>query len=339
MSRAIVVGVSVLVTFVAASAATAAGSTTLVAVSRPARGARLVYGSMDASAGLTKGAGTDAGAIAAEIFLADENGTTSYAVPAGAFGGGTGWMANDATHASFLNRAAPGGPTGVKRMVLMVGRHLRIVAQNLGDDSPLAFGAAPSSDLMLGCVLMNGSETATHCTRFAPADCAYTSLDGGTGWKLRCRNGVADPACGAVPPPVCGNGIRESGEQCDGGPACTASCQQMLPSCCAQTGSCVSAPLFSLQYYLMQYCLAVSPGSMPVPGGMCLADGSCASRSVDPVPVCCQQASSCFDDTPAVSTGELWFDNYYCNGGIGIGAGPYIVVNGACGPGGICVPL
>jgi hypothetical protein len=345
MSRAPII--AALLTVITASVAEAGGSH-LIAVSRPARGStHVAYESTDAGAGLAKGGGADPAAIAVEVFLGDENGTTRYVVPAGAFAGGAGWVANDAVRASYLNQDAPGGPTGVRRLLLVVGRRAKLVAESLGDVSPLAFGAPPSADVALACVVTNGTETATHCTRFAPADCAYTPLDGTTGWKLRCRNGVADLGCGAIPtttttsstlpPGVCGNGIRESGEECDGGPACTG-CQQSLPSCCAQPTSCIDAPLFSLQFYLMNYCSVFSPGSTPVPGGLCTPDGTCASRPIDPVPVCCQQATACYDGT-SMSTADLWFFNYSCNSGAGIGMGPYIVVNATCGAGGTCVPL
>lgn len=344
MSRLTATGVAGLLTVIAVSVASASGPG-LVAVSRPSRGsARLVYLSTDAAAGLTKGAGTDAGNIAAEVIIVDENGTTRYEIPGGAVDG-VGWVANDAGRAAFANPGAPGGPSGVRRLIIVVGRRARIVAESLGDVSPLTFGAAPSADVAFACIITNGGELATHCTRFAPADCTYTPLDGGTGWKLRCRNGVPDPTCAGnpsttttstLPPTTCGNGIRDTGEECDGGPACTTDCRQDLPSCCVQTHTCISAPLFSLIFNLMSYCAAMSPGSTALPGGVCASDGTCASQPVDPVPVCCQQAAACLGGI-ASSTQQLWYAQYDCNLGAGIGNGPYIVVNAVCGADGLCV--
>lgn len=331
MTRAIVLAV-VLVHGVAAAA------TTLQATSRPSRSsARLSYASTDALAGLDKGAGTDPGAVSAEVFVRQGGVTTRFEVPAGAYlrgpyPGRFGWVANDAAHASYLNRNAPGGPTGILRTLFATGRRVKLSAKNLGDANPLDLAGAPATPVDVAYVITNGSETHTHCTRFS--SCTYTPLDGGAGWKLRCTGGVADLACSARP--TCGNGIVEHGEQCDGGFGCSPQCTQGAYSCCQGVDSCVAAPVFSLQFYLMQYC-SIYNGT-PQPGLVCDPDGTCRDHAIDPVPVCCQQtATTCFQQS-ADSVADVWYDQYYCLQGSGIGGPVHIEVNATCGADGACIP-
>jgi hypothetical protein len=154
----------------------------------------------------------------------------------------------------------------------------------------------PGTDVEVAYVVTNGGETRTHCTKFHATSCAYAPVDGGTGYKLKCTGGVADLQCGAKP--TCGNGIRESGEQCDGGVGCTASCYQGIFSCCQDAeDQCRAAPAFSLQYYLYQYCTTTNFTSQPRPGLMCGADGVCTDAAIESVPLCCQQETSCYDGT------------------------------------------
>ena len=86
----------------------------------------------------------------------------------------------------------------------------------------------------------------------------------------------------------------------------------------------------------MQYCSAVSYGSQPWVGQVCHDDGTCGDEAIEPVPVCCQQtATTCFQQS-ASPVAQVWYDQYYCLAGAGIGGGPYIVVNGTCGADGVC---
>jgi hypothetical protein len=186
-----------------------AGGTSLVAISRPSRGsAKVTYSSSDAVAGLAKGAGTSTKAISIDLFLRQGGATTTFVVPTGAYGGRAGWIRNDATRAQFLNRDAPSAPTGVARTTFSVGRRVKATAKSLGDENPLALSGAPAGDLAIAYVVTNGAEQVAHCAKFVAGGCAFTPLDGGTGWRLRCRDGVADPDCGARP--VCGNGVHET---------------------------------------------------------------------------------------------------------------------------------
>jgi hypothetical protein len=333
MARALRFVVALAVT-VATSPAFAA--TKLQITSRPDRdSAKVSYASTDALAGLDKGPGTDPGAVSAIVYVKHDGVTTRWVLPEDAYAGRAGWLANDASRALFANRDAPGGPTQTSRSTFATGRRVKLVTKGLGDVNPLVLSAVPGTDVELAYVVTNGGETHTHCTKFHAASCAYAAVDGGTGYKLKCTGGVADLQCGAKP--TCGNGIRESGEQCDGGAGCTAECYQGIFSCCQDAeDQCRAAPAFSLQYYLYQYCTAANFTSQPRPGLMCGADGVCTDAAIEPVPVCCQQETSCYDGTVGVVSG-LWSFQYNCLQGTGIGGPRHIVINGSCGGDGVCV--
>jgi hypothetical protein len=310
-------------------------ATKLQVTSRPSRdSAELSYASTDAIAGLDKGAGADPAAVSAILYVKHDGATTRYVLPEGAYAGRAGWLANDASRALYTNRDAPDGPTDVSRSTFATGRRVKLVAKGLGDVNPLALSGAPGTDVELAYVVTNGGETHTHCTKFHAASCAYVPVDGGTGYKLKCAGGVPDLQCGAKP--TCGNGIRESGEQCDGGVGCTATCLQGLFSCCQGANQCHAAPVFSLQFHLLQYCNSVEFGSQPWAGQMCRPDGTCGDAGIDPVPVCCQQETSCYDGTTSSISG-LWSFQYNCLQGTGIGGPRHIVINGSCGDDGLCV--
>jgi hypothetical protein len=322
-----------LVGTVAVSPALAA--TKLKIASRPNRdSAKVTYASTDAIGGLDKGAGTDPGAISAIVYVKHDGVTTRWVLPEGAYAGRAGWLANDASRALYANRDAPGGPTETSRSTFATGRRVKFLTKGLGDVNPLALSGVPGTDVEVAYVVTNGGETHTHCTKFHATSCTYAPVDGGTGYKLKCSGGVADLQCGAKP--TCGNGIRESGEHCDGGVGCTANCLQALFSCCQGANQCYAAPIFSLQFYLLQYCSVQEFGSQPWAGQMCRPDGTCGDAAIDPVPVCCQQETSCYDGT-ASSIVQLWFANYNCLNGTGLGGPRHIVINGTCGGDGLCV--
>jgi hypothetical protein len=141
--------------------------------------------------------------------------------------------------------------------------------------------------------------------------------------------------------PVCGNGIREVGEECDGGAYCSATCTLLglAPGCCVggSTGGCADASGWSLNYYMYSYCLSLG-GATNIVGGVCSA-GTCSVLPLaSPVPLCCASNTdgTCSHDGTAAGTADLWHFFNYCEG---ITMRTYHTVPAAvCGPAGVCVP-
>lgn len=315
-----------------------AGGTSLLAKSRPQHGStQFRYSSTDALAGLSKGPGAGASAVSADLFVLQNGVRTRFTLPTGAYDGAAGWIVNDATRAAFTNRQAPGGPTGVSRSSFIAGRRLKIDAKSLGDASPLTFGGAPADVVHVAWVFRDGATTTTHCAQFAPASCTFRPLDAGTGWRLRCRDGVADLGCAARP--TCGNGVREYGEECDGGPLCTAECKQQLSSCCDSADQCVDAPAYTLFTLLIQYCQShAGPSAVPHDGLTCDAEGTCVDLPIEPTPVCCQLTdTTCSDQGVRTSLHDLFVGRHNCAAMTGLDVSK-VRINAVCGADGTCVP-
>lgn len=133
-------------------------------------------------------------------------------------------------------------------------------------------------------------------------------------------------------PPVCGNGILEPGERCDGSPFCTAECFIDIPSCCSAPDQCIDAPSFSLLSSIFTYCTTNFPQwTEVVPGGVCRPDGSCSREPIAPLAVCCQRAGTC-EGATVTETGDLYNFFSACqapqDGTLRLGA--------ACTPAGTC---
>jgi len=167
----------------------------LVIVDRTARGAgaRVAYVAKDRKAGaIDKGSGRDVGAIAVDFSVAYGNGATrgSFTLPAGAHDGTSGWRANKAKVARYVNRAAPGGPTGAKVAVIKPGKVLKIVGRSLGDDPIDVLGAGDPGDAGIVTVytVTNGGFARRHCTAFP--SCRYRSIASDRGVKLVCKRGT-----------------------------------------------------------------------------------------------------------------------------------------------------
>jgi predicted esterase len=159
--------------------------------------AKAVFVSKDSAAGISKGSGTDIAQISVQ-FDAAYVGTSvagAFALPAGASDGTSGWLVNKAAVAKFVNKAAPNGTTQAKVGVIKPGKLLKLVAKGTGDTpfDVLAAGPPPAGVRTSYCV-MNGGDETCHCSEFPT--CAWKSIAGGTGAKLVCKGGVADPTCG-----------------------------------------------------------------------------------------------------------------------------------------------
>src|SRR5262249_36363905 len=137
-------------------------------------------------------------------------------------------------------------------------------------------------------------------------------------------------------PAVCGNGIRDVGEQCDGGAYCTATCTlpSIAPGCC-QDGrpGCQDASGFVLNFDMMQFCQSQG-WTTNVPGGVCSQAGTCDILPLQPVPFCCEPGlNPCFSATPS-STADIW---HFVNGCTGPSVS-HTTPAATCGPAGTCVP-
>lgn len=147
------------------------------------------------------------------------------------------------------------------------------------------------------------------------------------------KDALAEGLC----PGVCGNGVRDSGEQCDGGPACTSDCVQRIPGCCRfAPDQCTTVHGYSSFSTLLVACFGstmVPPGGNAFGGAICQPDGSCSIEPMEPVSVCCQRAGTC-EDVVVTDTRELYQFHSACQGpGTGV-----TVPAATCGAGGACVP-
>jgi len=171
------------------------------------------------------------------------------------------------------------------------------------------------------------------------ADGCGGTLDCGTcTLPQTCGGGGTPNVCG---PAICGNGIRDVGEQCDGGAYCTASCYllSLAPGCC-QGGipGCADASGFSLDFNMHQFCLSRGYATN-VSGGVCSQAGTCDILPLlQSVPLCCESNTdgTCSHDGIVSDTFGLWWFFNHCEG---ITNRTYHTVPAAtCGPAGTCVP-
>jgi hypothetical protein len=274
---------------------------------------------------ISKGTGTDPAAIAATLHLRAEGTAGELVAPQGAWDGVSGWTLTP-VRARYHDTAPD---PAVRVAVVREAKKIRLVGGNPGDPllAVLASGA-PSGPVTVALRVENGG-TIDHCVAYP--SCTHHALAGG-GFKLVCGDPVADASCAAIPVPgVCGNGIRDVGESCDGGTYCGGSCQfpSLSPGCCQAESTCRDATGFILYFHLMSFC---SPDT-PVRGGLCSAGGTCDIQPLQPVPLCCQLSGSCNEDT-ANDTQDLWSFRNVCVGAMGGTPQPAAT----CGPTGTCEP-
>jgi len=183
--------------------------------------AKAVFVAKDAA--VTKGTGTDVGAISVQVKTAytDYSEIGSFILPAGASDGTAGWLVNKDTVAKYVNKAAPAGVTSAKVGVIKPGTLVKLVAKDRGDADKLDIftaGAPAGDQVAVAYCVTNGGEENCHCA--VAQNCAYKSIAGGSGAKLVCKGGAADAACLGNPVTCAGgfpNEVQEGNEECDDG--------------------------------------------------------------------------------------------------------------------------
>jgi hypothetical protein len=153
---------------------------------------------------------------------------------------------------------------------------------------------------------------------------------------------VPTPAPTPTPSPMftgCGNGVVESGEQCDGQQFCAPGCSFAPPTvCCGPVGFCLEGEfpatadqcfLAGVPYVLGAVCTPDDPGCSPTSGcaGTCTPEATFA-----PTSVCCELAAGCADETvgDTVALWEFVFQGCLQSSGT--------AVVGTCAAGGDCQP-
>ncbi len=164
---------------------------------------KVVYAAKGAAVG--KGAGTDANAISMHVEIARGGVVGSFSVPAGAADAdGNGWTGNDGAAARYGNsEAASGVPTGVRKVVLKVGKVLRLSAKTLGDQ-PIDFDAlsADANGVRVVASVQNGADLRRHCAAFAAASIKVVGPSPSGRRKLVARRGVPVACPGIVLDPA-----------------------------------------------------------------------------------------------------------------------------------------
>ena len=177
--------------------------TKLIIVDKGVNGAKAVFVAKDIN--VTKGTGTDATTIGATLDITYDNGTD--ASTSGAFlapAGSPNWVVNKTTVAKYVNKQAPTGG-GTKVSVIKPTKLLKLVGKNLGD-TPIDILSQSGADSGTARTQYRITDSSTgfdssFCSTFN--GCAWKSIAGGTGAKLVCKGGAADPTCGGViAPPV-----------------------------------------------------------------------------------------------------------------------------------------
>lgn len=222
------------------------------------------------------------GGATIELF-AGNGGYASFAVPSGL--GNPGWKVNGLVQLyRYRNAKAPLGPTPVKLLALQNGKQIKLVAKRLG----LGLGGLGS----VGVRITTGQYR--NCVLF---DAQRATILKDLATDFSARDAAASPplaSCDAAAlgsPAVCGNGVREGDEACDGAAdaacpgLCTASCACAPPTCGDQRVNQASEQCDGSDD-------AACPGQCQ-PGCVCL--GVCGDGIVNQPSEQCDGGASCGD--------------------------------------------
>lgn len=147
---------------------------------------------------IANGRAADVEDVRARLHVQYEDGTTAVAfmVPPGT---ANGWSRNDPRMTRFHNRDATREVTEVQSIVVRPQRALKVTGTGRGHSSlDVARAGAPTSKIYVSLEMVEAGTTTRLCSEVQ--NCEYRALDGGTGAKLRCSGGVADPLCRAAHP-------------------------------------------------------------------------------------------------------------------------------------------
>jgi hypothetical protein len=130
---------------------------------------------------------------------------------------------------------------------------------------------------------------------FAALAAGGTCFGGGAAEVLGELNFLVGTIGVRLPWTVCGNGIVELGENCDGGPLCDESCRFAVPSCCRTATGCFDATTGSCPPELGER----------IGGAVCEVSGQCAAQAIPPTELCCQEEERTCSSSIAADTGQI----------------------------------
>jgi len=150
--------------------------------------AKMVFVTKDVA--VTKGTGTDASTISAQLDISGTTGPGSFVMPAG-----SNWLVNKSTVAKYVNKPAPSGGA-VKVSVVKPTKLVKVVGKSLGD-TPVNISAPPAGSVLVVHSITNGAENNRHCTNFN--GCVHKIIAGGGNFKLICKGNSTAATCPASP--------------------------------------------------------------------------------------------------------------------------------------------
>jgi hypothetical protein len=232
---------------------------------------KVVFVSRDAAAPFpAPGSADDPTGVGVMIDVVTPDAVASLAVPAG-----FGWTAGTGTY-RYSNRLAPDGPSPVRTMTLRQGRVLKVSAKALPLSLAASLGSAGiriTTGATRTCAFFGGSSIVSDEPGAFVGRSAAGSLTDCSDYSL----GLA---------PVCGNGLLEPGEACDGGAvgACPSGCDPDC-TCAAYCGD--GALDAGEQCDGTEFGPSVGPGSDPsctfiegLASAECRADCTCCAKGV-----------------------------------------------------------
>ncbi|GAB5453246.1 MAG: hypothetical protein Hals2KO_35740 [Halioglobus sp.] len=165
----------------------------------PAQSDQTLYLAVDAAVELAYGSDPAQTDVRLDVTY-DEFGT-AFIVPAGARGEGGGWAVGDPRGARYINPAAPGGSSTVRRAAIVHSEGLGLDARSLGDAaSAKNLAAPPVGSVFTAYTVVNGTQRTHYCSRFPPQDCQWIISPGDGGQSLLCQHGLPDASCAALAP-------------------------------------------------------------------------------------------------------------------------------------------